>query len=112
MELQARQQVSYVFISHDLGVVRYISDRIAVLYLGEVMEVGPAEAVFSGPHHPYTEALLSSVPAMDGRDVARVKLKGEIPSGARSPSGCVSPRCDARARSEAFASSRCRGTSC
>lgn len=89
VELQARQQVSYVFISHDLGVVRYISDRIAVLYLGEVMEVGPAEAVFSGPHHPYTEALLSSVPAMDGRDVARVKLKGEIPSGARLPSGCV-----------------------
>jgi peptide/nickel transport system ATP-binding protein len=89
VELQVSQQVSYIFISHDLGVVRYLSDRIAVLYLGEVMEIGPAEAVFSGPHHPYTEALLSSVPAIDGRHQDRVKLTGEIPSAARVPSGCV-----------------------
>ena len=89
VELQASKQVSYVFISHDLGVVRYLSDRIAVLYLGQVMEVGPAEAVFSGPHHPYTAALLSSVPAIDGRPPDRVKLNGEIPSAAMLPSGCV-----------------------
>ena len=88
-ELQATQQVSYIFISHDLGVVRYISDRIAVLYLGQLMELGPAEAVFSGPHHPYTEALLSSVPSIDGRQSDRVKLEGEIPSAAQPPSGCV-----------------------
>jgi peptide/nickel transport system ATP-binding protein len=88
-ELQTKEKVSYIFISHDLGVVRYISDRIAVLYLGRVMEIGPAEDVFSGPHHPYTEALLSSVPSIDGQHAARVKLEGEIPSAARPPGGCV-----------------------
>jgi len=89
VELQNSKQVSYVFISHDLGVVRYLSDRIAVLYLGQVMEVGPAEEVFSGPHHPYTEALLSSVPAIDGRHPERMKLAGEIPSAVKPPGGCV-----------------------
>ena len=89
VELQATKQVSYIFISHDLGVVRYLSDRIAVLYLGHVMEVGPAEAVFSGPHHPYTEALLSSVPSIDGIRQERVKLDGEIPSASKLPAGCV-----------------------
>jgi peptide/nickel transport system ATP-binding protein len=89
VELQSTKQVSYIFISHDLGVVRYLSDRIAVLYLGHVMEVGPAEAVFSGPHHPYTEALLSSVPSIDGSRQERVKLDGEIPSASRLPTGCV-----------------------
>ncbi len=88
-DLQQREQVSYVFISHDLGVVRYLSDRIAVLYLGRLMEVGPAEAVFSGPHHPYTEALLSAVPSLDGRRRRRIRLAGEIPSAADPPSGCV-----------------------
>ena len=62
-DLQRREHVAYLFISHDLGVVRYLSDRIAVLYLGRVMELGPAEQVFGGPHHPYTEALLSAVPS-------------------------------------------------
>jgi peptide/nickel transport system ATP-binding protein len=89
VELQIKKQVSYIFISHDLGVVRYLSDRIAVLYLGQVMELGPAAEVFSGPHHPYTEALLSSVPSIDGRHQDRVKLTGEIPSALRPPSGCV-----------------------
>jgi len=89
VELQAERQVSYLFISHDLGVVRYISDRIAVLYLGRVMEVGPAEVVFDGPHHPYTEALLSAVPTVDGGGRERVRLVGEIPSAAEPPSGCV-----------------------
>ncbi len=89
VELQAEQQVSYLFISHDLGVVRYISDRIAVLYLGRLMELGPAEVVFEGPHHPYTEALLSAVPTVDGGGRDRIKLAGEIPSAAEPPSGCV-----------------------
>jgi peptide/nickel transport system ATP-binding protein len=88
-DLQAKEQVSYLFISHDLGLVRYLSDRIAVLYLGRVMEVGPAERVFSGPHHPYTEALLSAVPTLDGDGLKRIKLTGEIPSAASPPSGCV-----------------------
>jgi peptide/nickel transport system ATP-binding protein len=88
-DLQAKERVTYVFISHDLGVVRYLSDRIAVLYLGRIMEVGPAERVFSGPHHPYTEALLSAVPSLDGQRRTRIKLAGEIPSAANPPSGCV-----------------------
>jgi peptide/nickel transport system ATP-binding protein len=92
--------VSYVFISHDLHVVRYLSDRIAVLYVGRLLEIGPADAVFNGPHHPYTEALLSSVPTLDGhagepdatRDngrTQRIRLSGELPSAASPPSGCV-----------------------
>jgi peptide/nickel transport system ATP-binding protein len=89
VELQAKQQVAYLFISHDLGVVRYISDRIAVLYLGRLMEVGPADVVFEGPHHPYTEALLSAVPTIDGGGRHRIRLAGEIPSAAEPPSGCV-----------------------
>jgi peptide/nickel transport system ATP-binding protein len=89
VELQAEQGVSYLFISHDLGVVRYISDRIAVLYLGRLMELGPADVVFDGPHHPYTEALLSAVPTVDGGGRERIRLEGDIPSAADPPSGCV-----------------------
>ena len=96
-ELQVERRVSYVFISHDLGTVRYLSDRIAVLYLGRLMEIGPAERVFAGPHHPYTEALLSAVPAIDGQARGRVRLEGEIPSAINPPPGCVfhtrCPRC-------------------
>lgn len=88
-ELQATKQVSYILISHDLGVVRYLSDRIAVMYLGQMLEIGPAEAVFSGPHHPYTAALLSSVPTLDGASTERVKLTGALPSTANLPKGCV-----------------------
>jgi len=89
VDLQTRRQVSYIFISHDLGVVRYLSDRIAVLYLGRLMEIGPADQVFAGPHHPYTEALLSAIPVIDNRDVERIRLSGEIPSAIDPPSGCV-----------------------
>ena len=89
VELQAERRVSYLFISHDLGVVRYLSDRIAVLYLGRLQELGPADVVFDGPHHPYTEALLSAVPTMDGGGRERIRLEGEIPSAASPPSGCV-----------------------
>jgi peptide/nickel transport system ATP-binding protein len=88
-ELQAREQVTYLFISHDMGVVRYVADRIAVLYLGRVMEYADAETVFTGPHHPYTEALLSAVPSLDGASQDRIILTGEIPSPAQPPSGCV-----------------------
>ena len=89
VELQAEKRVAYVFISHDLGVVRYISDRIAVLYLGRLQEIGPADVVFDGPHHPYTEALLSAVPTIDGGGRDRIRLEGDIPSAASPPSGCV-----------------------
>jgi len=89
VELQADAGVAYLFISHDLGVVRYVSDRIAVLYLGRLLELGPAEVVFDGPHHPYTEALLSAVPTIDGGGRDRIRLGSEIPSAANPPSGCV-----------------------
>jgi peptide/nickel transport system ATP-binding protein len=89
VDLQKAENVSYLFISHDLGVVRYLSDRIAVLYLGRIMELGPAGTVFSGPHHPYTEALVSSLPSIDGEATHRVRLIGEVPSVANPPSGCV-----------------------
>jgi peptide/nickel transport system ATP-binding protein len=89
VELQAEKRVAYVFISHDLGVVRYISDRIAVLYLGRLQELGPADVVFDGPHHPYTEALLSAVPTIDGGGRDRIRLEGDIPSAASPPTGCV-----------------------
>jgi peptide/nickel transport system ATP-binding protein len=89
-DLQRERQVSYVFISHDLHVVRYLSDRIAVLYLGRLLEIGPAATVFEGPHHPYTEALLSSAPALNGESrPARIRLSGDLPSAVSPPSGCV-----------------------
>jgi peptide/nickel transport system ATP-binding protein len=88
-ELQLKNKTSYLLISHDLGVVRYLADRIAVMYLGRIMEVGRSEAVFGGPNHPYTEALLSAVPNVDGEDRARILLEGEIPSPANPPTGCV-----------------------
>jgi peptide/nickel transport system ATP-binding protein len=90
-DLQRSEDVSYLFISHDLGVVRYLADRIAVLYLGRIMEIGPADQVFNPPQHPYTEALLSAVPTLengDGED-DRIRLEGEIPSPADPPTGCV-----------------------
>jgi peptide/nickel transport system ATP-binding protein len=89
VDLQTVQETSYVFISHDLGVVRYLSDRIAVLYLGRLMELGPAETVFGPPHHPYTEALLSAVPTIEGEQRTRIGLSGDLPSAADPPSGCV-----------------------
>ena len=88
-DLQHREDVSYLFISHDLGVVRYLADRIAVLYLGRIMEVGPADQVFNPPHHPYTEALLSAVPTLEDSEGERIRLEGEIPSPADPPTGCV-----------------------
>ena len=74
-ELQVEKDTAYLFISHDLGVVRYLSDRIAVLYLGRLMELGKAETVFGPPQHPYTEALLSAVPAEEGKDRPRIRLQ-------------------------------------
>jgi len=89
VELQTKEQVSYVFISHDLAVVRYISDRIGVMYLAELIEVGAAEDVFNPPHHPYTEALLSSIPKLDFDSVQqRITLRGTMPSLSEPPSGC------------------------
>ena len=84
VDLQRREGVSYVFISHDLAVVRYVADRIAVMYLGQIVDVGPSEAVFSAPHHPYTEALLSAIPTLDIEAKARIKLRGDAAQPQRS----------------------------
>lgn len=89
VDLQETRQVAYVFISHDLGVVRYLADRIAVMYLGQIIEIGPADATFHPPHHPYTEALLSAVPDFSGTDSKRrIRLQGDIPSPSNPPTGC------------------------
>ena len=93
-DLQSEERTSYVFITHDMGVVRYLADRIAVMYLGRIQEVGATDDVFNGPNHPYTEALLSAIPSVDGEEKVRIRLEGEIPSPANPPSGCVfHPRC-------------------
>ena len=78
-DLQAGDRTSYLFISHDLGVVRYLSDRIAVMYLGRIMELGTTQQIFDGPNHPYTEALLSAVPSVDGEIRTRIPLSGRDP---------------------------------
>ncbi|MAU94854.1 MAG: ABC transporter ATP-binding protein [Fulvimarina sp.] len=88
-ELQGERHVSYILISHDLGVVRHLSDRIAVMYLGRLMEIGPARSVLEGPHHPYTEALLSAAPTVTGERGTRIRLEGQIPSPVDPPTGCV-----------------------
>ncbi len=87
--LQRDERTSYLFITHDIGVVRYLADRIAVMYVGRIMEKGYTDDVFNGPVHPYTEALLSAVPAVDGVAHDRIPLEGDIPSPADPPPGCV-----------------------
>ncbi len=89
-DLRAREGISYVIISHDLAVVRYLADRIAVMYLGEIVEQGPTDAVLAAPSHPYTEALLSAIPLPDPR-VRRhpIALTGEAPSPRNRPTGCA-----------------------
>ena len=89
-ELQEREKFTYLFISHDLSVVRYISNRIAVMYLGNIVELAPAEEIFEDPRHPYTVALLSSIPTTDPDDLntERIILEGNIPSPIRPPAGC------------------------
>jgi oligopeptide transport system ATP-binding protein len=87
-DLQQRLGVSYVFISHDLSVVRHVADRVAVMYLGKVVEQGPTEAVFDSPVHPYTAALMSAAPTLSGPPGERILLSGELPSPLNPPSGC------------------------
>jgi dipeptide transport system ATP-binding protein len=100
-DLQSQLQLAYLFISHDLAVVRHIAHEVLVMYLGHVMEQGPRETIFERPSHPYTQALLASTPGMGAR-VQRIVLKGELPSPLNPPSGCVfSSRCP-------YAVERCR----
>jgi oligopeptide transport system ATP-binding protein len=94
-DLQADMGLSYVLISHSLDVVRHLSHRVAVMYLGRVVELGSVEEVFARPKHPYTESLLAAAPKPDPRAVlAALRLKGEVPSAMNVPSGCAfHPRC-------------------
>jgi oligopeptide transport system ATP-binding protein len=90
-ELQEEFDLSYIFIAHDLSVVRHISDRIAVMYLGNIVEIGPGEQVYSQPLHPYSRALLSAVPRPDPETAHgdRIPLVGDVPSPIRRPTGCA-----------------------
>ena len=98
VDLQQEHDSSYLFISHDLSVVQYVADRIAIVYLGKVMEIGTTEQVFAPPHHPYTEALLSAVPIPDPDvEQEQIRLVGSVPNPANPPSGCVfQTRCPRR----------------
>lgn len=102
-EIQARRQLAYMFITHDLGVVRYIADAVAVMYLGRIVEFGPTEEIFENPRHPYTRALLAAVPNLEV-DSELPRIEGDVPSPLRPPPGChFHPRCP-------LAEARCRET--
>src|SRR5437879_840908 len=94
MDLRAALNLTYLFISHDLGVVRHISDRVLIMYLGRVVEAGPTAALFAAPNHPYTRALLAEVGKIEPKKRTFVPIKGEIPSPLDPPTGChFHPRC-------------------
>src|SRR5882762_7904221 len=104
-ELQRRHRLTYLFIAHDLAVVKHIADEVAVMYLGKIVERGPAEALYRAPRHPYTASLLSAVPVPDpAAPSRRIVLQGDVPSPANPPPGCpFHPRCPHPKKNE-----RCR----
>jgi peptide/nickel transport system ATP-binding protein len=104
MELGRALSLTYLFISHDLGVVQHISDRVVIMYLGRVVESGPTPELFDAPNHPYTQALLAEIGRVEARKRVFVPVKGEIPSPLDPPTGChFHPRCP-------HAMPRCRET--
>ena len=102
MKLRKELGLTYLFISHDIGVIEHLADRVAIMYLGRIVEMAPTEELFARPNHPYTQALLREVPRIDTRQHAFEPIKGEIPSPLDPPSGChFHPRCP-------FSMQRCR----
>jgi peptide/nickel transport system ATP-binding protein len=94
MDLRARLDLTYLFISHDLGVVEHLSDRVAIMYLGRIVESAATEEIFARANHPYTQALLAEVPRIESRKRRFTAVTGEIPSPLNPPSGChFHPRC-------------------
>ena len=94
MDLRRRFALTYLFISHDLGVVEHLSDRVVIMYLGRVIEIAPTAELYATPNHPYTQALLANVPRLEARKQRFHPVKGEIPSPLHPPSGChFHPRC-------------------
>jgi peptide/nickel transport system ATP-binding protein len=104
LDLQERLKLTYLFVAHNLGVVKHICDRVAVMYVGKLVELADTEALYRSPRHPYTAALMAAVPVADPRlKSGSVELPGEVPSPAHPPSGCYfHPRC-------AHAVERCKG---
>jgi oligopeptide/dipeptide ABC transporter ATP-binding protein len=105
MDLQQRRQLTYLFIAHDLAVVKHIAEQVAVMYLGKIVELAPAAVLYQAPRHPYTRSLLSAVPVPDpGAQKQRIVLTGDVPSPSRPPPGCpFHPRCPHPKKNE-----RCR----
>ncbi|MFM8992299.1 MAG: oligopeptide/dipeptide ABC transporter ATP-binding protein, partial [Alphaproteobacteria bacterium] len=103
LELQQRLGLSYLFVAHDLSVVKHVSHRVAVMYVGRIVEIADTRTIFAKPRHPYTEALLSAVPVPDPRKRAsRIVLEGEVADPSNVPAGCAfHPRCP-------YATDRCR----
>ncbi|WP_420101038.1 ABC transporter ATP-binding protein [Bosea sp. (in: a-proteobacteria)] len=94
MDVRARHGLTYLFVSHDLGLVRHISDRVAIMYLGRIVEIGPAAEIFAAPAHPYSAALIAAIPSARHRKRAFQPLQGELPSPLSPPPGCpFHPRC-------------------
>jgi len=94
IRLREQLNLTYLFISHDLGVVKHVSDRVVIMYLGRVVESAPTEAIFASPNHPYTQALLAEAPTLEVRKKTYVAISGEIPSPLHPPTGChFHPRC-------------------
>jgi len=94
MDLREAKELTYLFISHNLAVVEYVADRVAIMYLGRIVELADTQSIFSRPNHPYTQALIADAPRLESSTVAHRPVHGELPSPLKPPSGCpFHPRC-------------------